>query len=110
MKRVVLASAASLVAASPAFVHAQSAVTLYGLVDAGITYTNNQKGASNIQQTSGKLSGSRWGLRGVEDLGDGLKTVFRPSPRSSTPRKPQRLPLSLPLVCWMLLAPFWLLV
>jgi predicted porin len=76
MKRVVLASAASLVAASPAFVHAQSAVTLYGLVDAGITYTNNQKGASNIQQTSGKLSGSRWGLRGVEDLGDGLKTVF----------------------------------
>lgn len=76
MKRVVLASAASLVAASPALVHAQSAVTLYGLVDAGITYTNNQKGASNIQQTSGKLNGSRWGLRGVEDLGDGLKTVF----------------------------------
>src|ERR1700756_5658881 len=76
MKRVVLASAASLVAASPALVHAQSAVTLYGLVDAGITYTNNQKGASNIQPTSGKLNGSRWGLRGVEDLGDGLKTVF----------------------------------
>lgn len=43
--------------------HAQSSVTLYGIVDAGITYTNNQGGASNIQQTSGKLSGSRWGLK-----------------------------------------------
>ncbi|KWE68430.1 porin [Burkholderia ubonensis] len=56
--------------------HAQSSVTLYGIVDAGITYTNNQGGASNIQQTSGKLSGSRWGLKGVEDLGGGLKAVF----------------------------------
>jgi len=44
---------------------AQSSVTLYGVVDAGIAYTNNQGGASNIQQTSGKLSGSRWGLKGA---------------------------------------------
>jgi predicted porin len=76
MKRAVLASAIGVVAASPVLAYAQSAVTLYGLVDAGITYTNNQKGASNVQQTSGKLSGSRWGLRGVEDLGGGLAAVF----------------------------------
>ncbi|MBI0329390.1 porin [Burkholderia plantarii] len=56
--------------------HAQSSVTLYGVVDAGVAYTNNQKGASNLQQTSGKLSGSRWGLKGVEDLGGGLSAVF----------------------------------
>ncbi|AOI90722.1 porin [Burkholderia pseudomultivorans] len=65
-----LASVASFAA------HAQSSVTLYGLVDAGLAYTNNQGGARNIQQTSGKLSGSRWGLKGVEDLGDGVKAVF----------------------------------
>ncbi|MCA3877817.1 MAG: porin, partial [Burkholderia sp.] len=56
--------------------YAQSSVTLYGVVDAGIAYTNNQGGASNIQQTSGKLSGSRWGLKGAEDLGGGLQAVF----------------------------------
>ncbi|HYS64576.1 MAG TPA: porin [Paraburkholderia sp.] len=76
MKRVALASAAGLLAAAPIAVQAESTVTLYGLVDAGITYTNNQKGASNFQQTSGKLNGSRWGLRGAEDLGDGWKAVF----------------------------------
>ncbi|RKU00097.1 porin [Burkholderia sp. Nafp2/4-1b] len=56
--------------------HAQSSVTLYGVVDAGFAYTNNQGGKSNIQQTSGKLSGSRWGLKGAEDLGGGLQAVF----------------------------------
>lgn len=56
--------------------HAQSSVTLYGVVDAGFAYTNSQGGASNIQQTSGKLSGSRWGLKGSEDLGGGLAAVF----------------------------------
>jgi GBP family porin len=56
--------------------HAQSSVTLYGLIDAGITYTNNQHGHSNWQQTSGSVNGSRWGLRGAEDLGGGLKAIF----------------------------------
>ncbi|MBW8834271.1 MAG: porin [Burkholderia sp.] len=76
MKRVALTSAAGLLAIAPLAAQAESSVTLYGLVDAGITYTNNQKGASNFQQTSGKLSGSRWGLKGNEDLGDGWKAVF----------------------------------
>jgi GBP family porin len=56
--------------------HAQSSVTLYGLIDAGITYTNNQHGHSNWQETSGSVNGSRWGLRGSEDLGGGLKAIF----------------------------------
>jgi GBP family porin len=56
--------------------HAQSSVTLYGLIDAGITYTNNQGGHSNWQETSGTVNGSRWGLRGSEDLGGGLKAIF----------------------------------
>jgi GBP family porin len=56
--------------------HAQSSVTLYGLIDAGITYTNNVKGHSNWQETSGAVNSSRWGLHGAEDLGGGLKAIF----------------------------------
>ncbi|SAK76169.1 porin [Caballeronia hypogeia] len=61
--------------------HAQSSVTLYGLIDAGITYTNNQitptgGGHSNWELTSGAVQYSRWGLRGAEDLGGGLKAIF----------------------------------
>lgn len=56
--------------------YAQSSVTLYGIVDAGFTYTTNVRGDNNFAMTSGNLQASRWGLRGVEDLGGGLKAVF----------------------------------
>ncbi|HKR38832.1 MAG TPA: porin [Paraburkholderia sp.] len=58
-------------------VFAQNSVTLYGLIDAGMQYTHNSGGqSSQISMTSGNLSGSRWGLKGSEDLGGGLTTVF----------------------------------
>ncbi|WP_175943043.1 porin [Caballeronia sp. BCC1704] len=76
MKRVELASAAGLMVALSGIAQAQSSVTLYGLIDAGIAYTNNQRGASNVQATSGKLNGSRWGIKGVEDLGGGYTALF----------------------------------
>lgn len=57
--------------------HAQSTVTLYGIVDAGVTYTNNAKGHSLWQFTGGNESGPRWGLIGSEDLGGGLKANFK---------------------------------
>ncbi|HIH2748696.1 porin [Burkholderia aenigmatica] len=57
--------------------HAQSTVTLYGIVDAGVTYTNNAKGHALWQFTGGNESGPRWGLIGTEDLGGGLKANFR---------------------------------
>ncbi|MFX1765804.1 porin [Paraburkholderia sp. A1RI-2L] len=56
---------------------AQSSVTLYGIVDSGLAYTNNQQGHSAWQATSGNESGPRWGLIGTEDLGEGLKANFR---------------------------------
>lgn len=56
--------------------HAQSSVTLYGVLDAGINYTSNVGGHSNWQQTSGGVDQSRFGLKGSEDLGGGLKLVF----------------------------------
>lgn len=74
MKRTLIVAALSSVFATAA--QAQSSVTLYGLIDAGITYTNNQGGHSAWQQSTGSVNGSRWGLRGTEDLGGGLKAIF----------------------------------
>jgi GBP family porin len=79
MKKTLMVAALTGVFATAA--HAQSSVTLYGLIDAGITYTNNQatapgQGHSNVQMTSGSVNGSRFGLRGAEDLGGGLKAIF----------------------------------
>ncbi|MEX3933073.1 porin [Paraburkholderia phymatum] len=74
MKKTLMVAALTGVFATAA--HAQSSVTLYGLIDAGITYTNNQHGHSNWQETTGSVNGSRFGLRGAEDLGGGLKAIF----------------------------------
>jgi predicted porin len=72
--------------------HAQSSITLYGIVDAGLGYNSAQavaqgtgavgkpvvyNNASAYSVTSGTWSGSRWGFKGVEDLGGGLSSVFQ---------------------------------
>jgi predicted porin len=51
-------------------------VTLYGIVDVGIQQVNGAKGGSVMQVASGIMEGSRWGLRGTEDLGGGYKAIF----------------------------------
>ena len=56
--------------------HAQSSVTLYGTLDAGLVYSNNQGGHNNWQQGSGTVSDTYFGLRGSEDLGGGLHAIF----------------------------------
>lgn len=56
--------------------HAQSSVTLYGSLDAGIVYANNVGGHSLWAQGSGALSNNYFGFRGAEDLGGGLKAIF----------------------------------
>ncbi|MDE1182243.1 porin [Paraburkholderia sp.] len=56
--------------------HAQSSVTLYGTLDAGLVYSNNQGGHSNWQQGSGTVSNTYFGLKGNEDLGGGLHAIF----------------------------------
>ena len=74
---IVAAAAASFATVA----HAQSSVTLYGVLDAGITYTSNvqpalgQAGKSRWAMGSG-IDQSRFGLRGSEDLGGGLKAIF----------------------------------
>jgi len=56
--------------------HAQSSMTLYGIVDAGLAYVNNQGGKRAVVESSGILQGSRFGFRGVEDLQGGYKALF----------------------------------
>ena len=58
---------------------AADSVTLYGLIDAGIGYEKvkfNGNSQSRVAGVQGVSSGSRFGLRGSEDLGDGLRAVF----------------------------------
>lgn len=57
---------------------AQSSVTLYGVVDTGVEYiTHTTNGAlARFPTISGGDLPSRWGLKGQEDLGGGLKTIF----------------------------------
>jgi predicted porin len=68
-----------LLATSAAISHAQTNVTMYGLIDTGVEYLNNVGTAdANVVRMPG-LSGtlpSRIGFRGTEDLGAGLKAVF----------------------------------
>jgi predicted porin len=79
LNKKVFAAATLAVFASAA--HAQSSVTLYGIIDAGISYVNNSKTATGghdnlVKYDDGVAQGSRWGLRGTEDLGGGLKALF----------------------------------
>ncbi|MBY0467088.1 MAG: porin, partial [Burkholderiales bacterium] len=51
---------------------AQSSVSLYGIADIWVGKPEGGK----IQAGSGGVNQSRWGIKGSEDLGGGLKAVF----------------------------------
>jgi predicted porin len=74
MKKSLLALAA--LGAFAGVAHAQSSVTLYGIIDEGFNINTNAGGKHLYNLSSGVLQGSRWGLRGTEDLGGGLKAIF----------------------------------
>ena len=55
--------------------YAQSSVTLFGIIDEAARYTKN--GDLKLKSlASGGINTSRFGVRGVEDLGSGLKAGF----------------------------------
>jgi len=56
---------------------AQSSVTLYGSVDAGIAYVNNRAGSPQVAMLQGVAQPDRFGLLGTEALGGGWQSVFR---------------------------------
>ena len=59
-------------------------VQLYGLIDTGVRYLHSDLDVNDpaydakdtFSMESGMLSGSRWGIKGVEDLGNGLTVGF----------------------------------
>jgi len=82
MKKTLLAAA--LVAGFAGVAQAESSVTLYGLVDAGIGYSETKtttEGGSTKSREIGAVTnvknGSRWGLKGTEDLGNGTAAIFQ---------------------------------
>ncbi len=61
-------------------------VTLYGIIDTGLNFVNTKTTSSEealkvdsvnkFSMASGQNSGNRWGLKGKEDLGNGVKVGF----------------------------------
>lgn len=55
-------------------------VTLYGIIDTGFMYTNTKvdgsKATNKFEMKSGMSAGSRWGIKGTEDLGNGYSVGF----------------------------------
>lgn len=74
LRHVALASA--LCCAGLAQAQTESSVTLYGLADVGITSVSGLKAGTVTQVASGIMEGSRWGIKGNEDLGGGFKAIF----------------------------------
>ncbi|MRW89847.1 porin [Duganella sp. FT80W] len=56
---------------------AQSDVTMYGIIDVGVTHIDNLPGGSKTYMRPGSKDGSRLGFLGSEDLGGGLKAIFK---------------------------------
>lgn len=70
------AISATLLAAS-AEAHAQSSITLYGALDESISFNSNVNGGRRYGLDDGAGGSNKWGIKGIEDLGGGMKAVFR---------------------------------
>jgi outer membrane protein OmpU len=71
-----LCAAVLMLAGVPLAAHAQGSVTLYGVLDAGITYISNSGGSHLVKFDDGISYANRWGIKGEEELGGGLQAVF----------------------------------
>lgn len=72
-KRIIVAA---VLACCSAGAFAQSAVTIYGIVDAAYVRESGGVAGTANKITSGAASASRIGFRGTEDLGNGMSALF----------------------------------
>ena len=81
MKKFALSSLSLALLGAAGAAHAQSSVTLYGVIDDSIQYVHNAdvRAGNNTLAAwpHGNLQGNRWGMKGTEDLGGGLKAIFQ---------------------------------
>ena len=88
MKKTLLAAA--LIVGFAGVAQAETSVTLYGILDGGIGYqkldgqsrpnaagVTSDIGGKRVGMINGIQSGNRWGVKGSEDLGGGLRAVFQ---------------------------------
>lgn len=75
-KSITLAAIMSLAAGAACAQTSSSNISIYGSVDAGVSYVSNQRGGSSVREDAGNRSPDRIGFRGVEDLGSGYKALF----------------------------------
>jgi predicted porin len=75
MKKTALSAISLALLGAAGAAQAQNSVTLYGVIDAGVGYVKTNTGA-RWGFIDGTLSGDRWGLKGSEDLGGGIKAIF----------------------------------
>lgn len=80
MKKTLLTM--TLLMGASAVAQAETSVTLYGTIDTGIGYQSfkNRDTGVKASQTglfNGVWSSSSWGLKGSEDLGNGLRAIFK---------------------------------
>ncbi len=66
----------SILAAAAAATHAQTTVTINGIVDAGVNRVSGLRGGSVTGLASGIMEGSRLAFRANEDLGGGYRALF----------------------------------
>lgn len=76
MKKLTFVATAVMGLLSASGAMAQSTVTLYGLVDGGFNHVSGLRNGSFNGIASGIMEGSRFGLRGTEDIGGGYKAIF----------------------------------
>lgn len=59
--------------------HAQSSVTLYGVLDKALQFVHNANPHNDNlwALAGGNLHSNRWGIKGAEDLGGGLTAIFQ---------------------------------
>jgi len=74
MKKTLIAMA--VLGAASGFAMAASNVTLYGVIETGVVAQKAKHGDTTVQMKSGFDQGSRWGIKGVEDLGNGYSVGF----------------------------------
>jgi predicted porin len=79
MKKIALSSLSLALLGAAGAAHAQSSVTLYGVLDDSIQFVHNAdtQNKNFWGLVGGNLQGNRWGVKGTEDLGGGLKAIFQ---------------------------------